>query len=442
MATNSILELTPDRIRVWGFRSSVAILDQGLTSCSSLVLNLLLARWLTAETFGAFAVAFAGLVFASGFHNVLLLEPMSVIGPTRYAGQLVSYFRSNVKVHAALVGTLSALILLGGVAMALYGSRQLAAALLGGGIALPFLLLLWLVRRMCYIAQRPAVALFASSFSLIAISGGVFALHDRSVLTPFTAFLLIGVASFFASLLLLRKLEVVGLVSSREPSTSWTHSLAENWNYGRWLVASTVLFSAFSQTQTFLVAGFLGLSAAGVLRAMQMPALVMTQIVTAMGLVVLPSMSYDFGLGHFHRLRTKASVTTLILTTIALVYAVGLFALARPAERLLYGGKYAPYSGLIPIFALIPVCTGFATGYSMALRALQKPHFDLVSNSVAAPVGILSCIAFLHLWGIRGAVASMVLSFATYAVVFFRSYRVWTMRQAKTPTAPEPVEVV
>jgi O-antigen/teichoic acid export membrane protein len=440
MATISILELTPDRIRVWGFRSSVAILDQGLTSCSSLVLNLLLARWLPAETYGAFAVAFAGVLFASGFHNVLLLEPMSVIGPTRYADHLLSYFRSNVKVHAALVGTLSALVLLGGVAMALYGSQQLASAILGGGTALPFLLLLWLVRRMCYVVQRPSVALFASSFSLIVISGGLFALHQRRALTPFTAFLLTGAASLFASLLLLRKLGVVGLTSSQGPSPSWILVLRENWNYGRWLVASTTLFSAFSQTQTFLVAGFLGLSAAGVLRAMQMPALVMTQIVSAMGLVALPSMSYDFGLGHFHRIRMKASVTTIILTTIALVYAVVLFVLARRVEHILYGGKYALYSGLIPMFALIPVCTGFAMGYSMALRALQKPHFDLLSNSVAAPVGALSCVVFLHLWGVGGAVASIVLGFATYALVFFWSYRVCAPRRAKKAEGPKPKE--
>src|SRR5580658_3342800 len=115
MTTISILELTPERIRVWAISSSVAILDQGLTSCSSLVLNLLLARWLPAETYGAFAVAFAGFLFVSGFHNVLLLEPMSVIGPARYGGQLSDYFRSNLSVHAALVEPLSVLVILGGV---------------------------------------------------------------------------------------------------------------------------------------------------------------------------------------------------------------------------------------------------------------------------------------------------------------------------------------
>jgi O-antigen/teichoic acid export membrane protein len=315
--------------------------------------------------------------------------------------------------------------------MSLFGSQKLAHALLGAGIALPFLLLLWLARRMCYVVQRPSVALFASCFSLTVISAGLFGLHQRERLTPFTAFVLTGAANLIASLILLRKLGLIGIPSNQATPLSWTQVLRENWNYGRWLLASTALFSAFSQTQTFLVAGFLGLSAAGVLRAMQMPALVMTQIVTAMGLVVLPSMSYDFGLGRFQQLRTKASTTTLVLTAIALAYAAGLFALARPAEHILYGGKYAMYSGLIPLFALIPVCTGFAMGYSMALRASQKPHFDLLSNGVAAPVGILSCLVFLHFWGIGGAVASMALGFAAYGLVFFCSYRAWVVRGAK-----------
>ena len=137
MATISIFQLTPQRVRVWGFRSSVAIMDQGLTSCSSLVLNLFLARWLSAETYGAFAVAFAGSLFASGFHNVLLLEPMTVMGPTRYIDQLLRYFRTSIKVHAIVVGTLSVLVLLGGAAIAAHRSQMLGGAIIGGGIALP-----------------------------------------------------------------------------------------------------------------------------------------------------------------------------------------------------------------------------------------------------------------------------------------------------------------
>jgi len=75
------------------------------------------------------------------------------------------------------------------------------------------------------------------------------------------------------------------------------------------------------------------------------------------------------------------------------------------------------------MLALMPVCTGFSMGYSMAMRAMQKPHIDLIANAVAAPVGILSVFAFLHWWGIAGAAVSMVTSLAAYSCVYWFSYR-------------------
>src|SRR5260370_40120814 len=86
------LLLTPAKLRVWGWRSAMSLVDQGLTSGAGFAVNLLLARWLAPESYGAFAVAFAGFLFVSGFHNVLLLEPISVMGPLRYMGWASSLF--------------------------------------------------------------------------------------------------------------------------------------------------------------------------------------------------------------------------------------------------------------------------------------------------------------------------------------------------------------
>jgi Na+-driven multidrug efflux pump len=62
------------------------------------------------------------------------------------------------------------------------------------------------------------------------------------------------------------------------------------------------------------------------------------------------------------------------------------------------------------------------TGFSMALRASQKPRFDLVSNLCAAPAAIVSAIVFMRLWGLAGAAASMLLSYVVLCgvtIVFF-----------------------
>jgi len=408
---------TRERLRVWGWRSAVSLVDQGLTAGAGFGVNLLLARWIAAEAYGAFAVAFAGFLFVSGFHNVLLLEPMTVMGPSRHAGRLPGYFRAQMKVHLILVGPLSAATLLAGAILWSRGpGSALAEAVVGAGLSLPFLLLAWLVRRMCYVVQRPGVAVVGSGTYLAVVAAGLFLLGRYGWLGPFTAFALMGGGSAVAAGLLLWRLGLLKRGIGREEGVSWGRALGENWTYGRWLVGSTVLFSISSQTQMFLVAGMLGLGAAGILRAMQIPSLVMTQVVFAAGLVVLPSFSIDFGKGSVQRLRHKVTLVSMGLGAGTLCFAGGLALISSSTERLLFAGKYSTYALLMPILALVPTAIGFSTGHSMAMRATQKPRFDLVANAIAAPVGVISAIFFIRWWGITGAAASMAVGFAAYAI--------------------------
>lgn len=435
MATLSTLEMTPDRLRVWGIRSGLSILDQGLTSGAGFLLNLFLARWLTSEAYGAFAVTFAAVLFLSGFHNVLLLEPMSVFGPSRYSDRMPGYFIGQMKVHAVLVGMLAVVLLLAATVMAGMGmSQELVSTTAGSALALPFLLLLWLVRRMCYVMHRPLVAVWGSTGYLLLLLVGLFLLHTNHKLSPFSAFLLMGATSVPAALILLWRLDVIG--SSSSNASPWRDVLGENWSYGCWLVASTALFSVASQAQTYLAAAFLGLGAAGILRAMQIPSLIMTQVVIAVGLLVLPTMSSDFGQGRIDQLRKKAVLSSIFLTGMALAYAVLLALLAKPIEILLFGGKFSSNARLIPLLGLVPVCTGFSIGFSMALRASQKPHFDLLANAVSAPVGLITAVVFINFSGLGGAAASLVAGFAAYAAVFFWCFSTWTKQLTVASDVP------
>jgi O-antigen/teichoic acid export membrane protein len=415
-------ELTASRVRTWGIKSGFSIVDQGLVSGAGFLLSFLLARWLSSEVYGAFAVAFATLLFLSGFHNVLLLEPMSVMGPARYSNRTSAYFAAQLKIHKLLGALLAGALLLTALFMKLLGAnRELATATAASAFALPFFLMLWLVRRMAYMVQRPSVAGWASAAYFLLTLVGLLVLHSRSVLSPATAFLVMGSAGLLSAALPLRQLGMLG--AKTDDQCSWKSVAQENWNYGRWLVLSAVLFSVAAQIQTYLAAGLLGLGAAGIFRAMQVPSLVMTQIVTAVGLLVLPSMSHEFGLGQLARLRRKALLASAFLTLIALAYAAVLGLFAGPVEHLLYAGKYSPYVRLIPILGLVPVCTGLAMGFSMAVRASQKPHFDLVANAISAPVGLVTAAVFIRLWGLNGAAFSLIAGFAAYAAVFYWSFK-------------------
>jgi O-antigen/teichoic acid export membrane protein len=426
--TSAPLQLTSERLRVWGARAAFSLWDQGLASGASFGVNLLLARWMPAEVYGAFAVAFAGYIFIYGFYNVLLLEPMSVLGPARHAEGLQGYFRTQLVIHAMLVGPLSAVGLVAGLMLwRIAPGSPLAGAIMGIGLALPFILLLWLARRICYAVQRPSVAATGSTMYLGFIALGLLALRHFSLLGPFTAFILMGSGSFLASMFLVLQigLQKEGLVKSS--STSWREVWLENWKYGRWLVGSAALSSVVSQAQVFFVSALLGLGAAGVLRAMQLPALLITQVSTATGFLILPVFAYDVRAGAMRRMRQKAILVSLGISTFALILGAVTWAFSGPLERALFSGKYASYAWLMPVLVLVTVAYGPMQGFGMALRAIRRPQFDLVSGVYAAPIAILCAYLGTMWWGYSGAVLSLVLGFAIQAGVtsFYFRRLVW-----------------
>ena len=431
-------ELTPARLRVWGIRSGISVLDQGLTSLAGLALSLMLARWLDTEPYGVFALIYAALLFLFGIHNVLILEPMTVFGPAGYAHRISDYFRAQLKIHVLVTVFLAGAMFLACAAIAAFGiHRELITAAFGAAVALPFVFVAWLLRRMCYVIHRPSIAVRGSAVYLLLVLAGLAGMRKIGWLSPGSAFLLMGTAGVLSVLLMLQPL---GLLSPTRQRCDWLAISRQNLGYGKWLVASTILFSIGSQAQTYVAAALIGVSAAGILRATMIPSLVMTQIVTATALLVLPSMAADFGQGRISQLRRKALLSTISLAGMAAVYAGTLALFSKPIERLLFGGKFISYTSLIPLLALVPVCNGFALGFAMAVRACQKPHFDLIANAVSAPVGLATAVVFIHLWGVTGAAISLVSASACYATVYFWAFLKGVKRASVLP-APARAEV-
>src|SRR4029079_18767744 len=103
--------------RPWFAKAFFAIVDQGLISGSNFALGILLARWLGAEEYGAYAMAFAISVLLSWVYQSLLLEPMSVFGPSAYRDKLRGYTGTLIWIHVAIA--FATFLLLGAGALGL-----------------------------------------------------------------------------------------------------------------------------------------------------------------------------------------------------------------------------------------------------------------------------------------------------------------------------------
>ena len=361
-----------NKVYRWSLKAGVAILDQALFSGSNFVLNILLARWLRPEEYGAFSLSFAIYLFFSGFHNALILEPMSVLGTAKYLDSLKNYMAGQFFIHAIVTGFSGLLILIIGLVLLFFHLVELFLSLfiIGTGIFLPLMLLMWLARRSCYILGKPVWALMSSlAYSFVLILGAFFMHNQEQRASPLHWYLLLGIASLAGSLLIYTNRNLVDF-----GNFNWLPWLREQWSFGKWIVLAGFLNFAGTQIQLFAVAMQLGLDQAGTYRALQNFMLPMMQILAAVSMLVLPSVSFEFGRQNFQLMKSKAMKVVVGLIVVSFVYMIILLIFAKSVEQLLYDGKFSEYTALISLIGFVPFITAMEIGFSLVVRSLQRAN--------------------------------------------------------------------
>jgi O-antigen/teichoic acid export membrane protein len=413
------------RLRSWGMRGGMAILDQGSYSGSNFILNILLARWLTQGDYGAFSVAFTVVLFLSGFHNAIQLEPMSVIGPSHYPGELDEYLYVQIRLNFIITIPVALLFALAGKAL-LWGGvvdNYLSQVLVTAGLALPFILFLWVVRRSFYVRQQPNGALFSSALYAILLMGGLFVAHYLGMESSMTGFGLMGAASLlsgFVTLLWWRRRLSRGGAFIRLDKVVTSH-----WHFGKWALAAAALSVAASQIQILLTASLIDLEAAGAYKAMQNFVMPMTQTVSAISILGLPLLSADFGREDLSGLRRKGLIIGFSLAGMAAIYLFILWLFAAPLVQWLYGGKYNDYVWLVVPLGFVPFFTALEITFSLILRSIQKVKIYLIDGIASGITGIVSSYILIRTWGLAGSAASVVLTASVSAILAYGLYKKW-----------------
>ena len=272
---------------VWLGKALAALTDQGIVALAGFSVTVLLARWLPPGQFGAYALAYSLFLFLAVFHNSLLLEPMSVFGPSNYRTNLPAYFGKLLRLHFALTFLLSFLVAIGVVIFGRsHHDPSLASAAWGIGLGTPPILLFWLWRRAAYVKLRPELAVRGAAiyFSVILVLLLLFAhLHW---LSPFTAFLAQASGAIAASTLLL--LAIRPQLREREIGSHLSTILKEHWEYGRWMVAASLAYWLSGGAYYVLAGILLRMEDVAALSALQTVLAPASQFLAATTLLVLP----------------------------------------------------------------------------------------------------------------------------------------------------------
>jgi O-antigen/teichoic acid export membrane protein len=402
--------------RRWGTRALFALMDQGLISGSNFVTGVILARWLGPAEYGAYALAFATFLLLSLLYQAVVLEPMSVFGGSTYRSTLRHYLGQLVWLQATVAAACIFLLVGAAAVSSVVGrSGQLAQALLGVSFAAPGVLLLSFARRALYLEYRSRGAAIGALLYTGMLLAAMWVIYRLLLLSALSAFIAMGTAALLTSISLLVRVRprLRETRSAQELRTLGRH----HWQYGRWALVSAFLIWLPWNVYYSVVGTYLGLATAGALRALLNLTMPMTQLYTALALLLLPRTASIAQAEGWAGAKRQAIIIAGSFTLVAALYWTMVIYWRAPLLQFLYSGQYANIAGLLPWLAIASVLSGTVFGPMCAFRAMQSPAtvcwVFLVSSAIGVGVGIPATLSY----GLSGVVLGISISSVLAVVI-------------------------
>lgn len=381
----------------------LALIDQALISGTGFLLTITAAKCLVMSDFGVFSLAWTALLFCSGIHQSLILQPLAVLYAEFAPEQANAYLRTLERFHVwifllALPAILAALLLpaWGGLIAA-----TALAAILRQAVEHE--------RRVAYARHDGPRALLigcASNLPLV-VAAAWFWIEPATLSCEIimSAIAVPAAMGWFVGRILLSQARD----SSDRMSPSPAHA---HWTFGKWALVSTLAQYAGNQAYPFLIAGMLGLREVAALTLMR--SIVGVTNVFASGIEAwwTPRARTAFVIGgwpalsHWKR-RLELGFLLGIGSTLALC-CLG----AEPLIRYIAPSDYADYAWLLQTLALVWGIGLWSRIDAMALQAMKRPQSGTLSNAIVACFTIAAGPALVAHAGLFGVVAGFMINVA------------------------------
>ena len=380
-------------------------------------MSVLLARWLTPDQYGVFALAFSVFLLLTVLYQAIVLEPMSVYGGPMAVETLGGYIKTLFWIHGAFSIAVGLVLAISAVITSGLHMPTLPSAFAGLALAAPLILLLGLARRTYYIRLSPGPAVAGACLYSLVIITGLAALRTR--LSPFLAFGLMGVAALVSSLFLLLRLG--RYLDWKSQATTLRATWHDHWQYGRWAMVSAVLAWAPAYLCYPLIVSFRGMAGAADLKALMNISAPVIQTFMALSVLILPYAASSQQNGKDGMAMCRRIV--FVFVAAGLAYWVVMMSIRTVAFRVMYTGKYTEIMHLLPLLVIESLVWSVSCGPTIVLRAMKSPKSVCAANFVATLIFVAVGIPATRAFGISGVISAIILADISILVVAFWSLR-------------------
>jgi O-antigen/teichoic acid export membrane protein len=369
------------------------------------VLNIMLARWLPPEQYGAYALAFSVYVLLLGIHQNYFLEPMAVFGTSIYKDHQRKYYGALIWLQLAFSVALILLLLIAALAAdRIWRESSVGSTLAGMAIAAPIVLIAALARATCYVCMDPAPATHASAIYACIVISGCALVNDFGYLSPLSVFLLMAFGAAVSAIYLLPKVRP-------ELSFQFIEGAArDHWSFGRWGLASLPVYWAMENMSYLLSGAFLGMREVGAARAIANTMLPLGQMTSAIGRLMQPHVSSEFSERGPQGVAAATRKLAVVLSATCGVYIALSTIYRHEIMQLLYGQKFIEYAYLLPLASAAVSIYVVYQSFSIGLRALHNPKPMLFAYVAASVVSLVGGAIGVRIAGLPGIMVATAIS--------------------------------
>ena len=383
---------------------STALIDQALVSGTSFVTAILLARFLGAEEFGRYVLAWFAVYLAQNVHAVLIRAPFMTLSVDwkkhdKPAAEGAIFTQQVFLAVFTAVVTFTALKLSGLIVPSWrLDTLALPTACLAAAIQGPDLFRVYnFVRNYgwrsvtidalrCFLQLALLLALFTYTSDIGSVASAIWVMVLAN-LVPLSLCLWWTAPAHFDSAVL-------------------TKTTKRHWRFSRWLLASTFAQWGRESLASVAVGHFLGLAEVGILRAAQQLVFAINVPLQALGNVIPVYASRAWsndGIQGLKQFMTSFAFR-FMLPMATLLLIIGLIGEALIAG--VYGGSFAGYGYIVTLYAVVMAIYLVKDALVIAIRAMQKTDVEFYANILAAIVGALVVYPLVMAFGMVGALLS------------------------------------
>ena len=402
-------------------RVLVVGIDQAVLSAGSFVITLLLIRLLEIEQFGKFVIFQSILMLMMAIHGALIISPLSVSVPKmdkpeaiRYVSQLTfGQIALNLLISLALVIIATLFKVFGFFLDYVNGIYLVSIA--------SFFYLQYLFFRSVLLARiKVVLALIGDIVFVVVQLILIYALYKNTLLTDFSAILIISMAALSAVLL---KVFCLKEYFSRKKESVW-FGLKSSFNQGRWLFGAAFIGWIRTNGINYVSLYFLGPLAPAVLKALQTLFGPINMLLVGLESLVPQFLSMQLVQANgFEKFKKSFRLVTFLIIFVTIIYCLLVSIGASHLVGYLYSADYIEYSGLVWVLALQYVLISSQTMIAIGLRCLELAKSIFKVSATEAIITLLPGLFLIAYWGIEGAVLWKLLSslfVAVFSIYVFR----------------------